>query len=624
MLELTAIRLANIRVFEGDHVLPVHPRLTVLMGRNNAGKSTVLRAPFLFLHNNAGRSPWPDYHRDPATHADVALQFKVPADELERRVGFPVARVTNDVRIEGSGAPMQPLTSFTPFAQWAERPVVELGWRVAPHPKRNIARTTRLVGSDRTSFLEITNQGPTVTVNIEGRTRTSSAVNDWFERSFATLETAVEPSLTGLTFAHWEHHRVSAASGWMDQGSRRVLDYTDEKRLLEVLTFLRLKEPKEFERVATALHTAFPEFARLDFIDVNGSGFDYRPGFQVAGRRVPLSREQVGSGAWTYLCVIAAARAAKATNARILALDEPHIYLHPGLERRLIDDLVDEESWDGTPLQIIAATHSPTFVNAAVTAGVLNVLDWEDEPRSRARVASVSVGDNAHALLSSLGLEPGDLLYAERAIFVEGPSDIIALQLLLRMRCSPKHPVRFVPLGETDTIAANIARYFRILVQAHGAGLRTRALLLLDGDKRANLEKAWDKLDQAADPRKASGLDVVWSDARGNDLESVFCDLEFLTEYFVGRGVDAAAARGALEPALKSLAFPATRKAEKGCVAIRTVTAQLMGENDSGLTKADDLECLMAYFVENADMSFASEVAKRIAPLERALRGLAG
>ena len=42
---VTGIRLTNLRVFEGEHFFPVAEGLTVLMGRNNSGKSTVLRAP---------------------------------------------------------------------------------------------------------------------------------------------------------------------------------------------------------------------------------------------------------------------------------------------------------------------------------------------------------------------------------------------------------------------------------------------------------------------------------------------------------------------------------------------------------------------------------------------------
>jgi hypothetical protein len=614
LIQLTGIRLTDVRVFNGEHVVPIAPGLTVIMGRNNSGKSTILRAPFLFVGGNRETPPVASYRRRNGSPFDVGLQFRIPPEEFPEIAGFEPRRL-HDVQVTLKGNRSAKLDELGPFTSWDVNPALEVGWR-NPGGGTGAMRVSRMLGSDRQSVLEISNADAS-RCRIDNEWVQTTAPREWFAGSFATLGNAALPF---RTLAHWEHHRVEAVSSWIDQPTRRVVD-TDEKRLQETLTFLRMKCSPEFERISEALRRALPEFTGLDFIDAEGSGFNYRPGFvtsHVGGE--PLARENIGSGAWTYLCVLTAARAAKATGARVLFLDEPHLYMHPGLERALLDELLDPDKWDGEPLQIVAATHSPSFVNAAVEGGVLNVLDWQNEARTEVVVRRISANAGDASIFTALTSEPGDLLYADRLVFVEGPSDVVALRLLAKERCHVRSSLRFVPLRETDAIGPDVARYFAVVVRAHGTGFQVRGLVILDGDKQARLEAAWDKLDADRDPRKVEGLAVVWSDKRGNDIESLFCEEAFLVSYFERRGVPSATSEPVVRAALAGLKFPADRKNEKGCSAIRGLHAALLGAKDDGVTKADDLENLVRFYLGTVEQATTHAVRARLAPLEDALR----
>lgn len=425
--------------------------------------------------------------------------------------------------------------------------------------------------------------------------------------------------------AHWEPYRAKHVSDWIEQPTRRVID-TEEERLQEVLTYLRLKRPVEFERISAALTRALPEFERLDFIDEAKKGFSYRPAFILRGRReAELARESIGTGAWTFLCAIAAARAAKVTGARLLVLDEPHLYLHPGLERLLINELLEPTRWDGEPLQILAATHSPTFVDAAVQRGRLAVLDWVDKSRSSAGVYPLS--SDALQFFSGLTSTPSDLLYADRVVFVEGPSDVEALRVLSRERCGIEMLPRFVPLKEADAIATEVARYFNVIMRSHGLGFQTRGLLVLDGDKKLTHVPAWAKAGADLDPTQMSsrGLDVVWADGdHGNDLESVFCDQDFLNAYFQAHGATAADLVDTIKVEISKVKFDsptAIQKKDKGCEAIRRLHDSLL--SGAGVTKTDDLASLMRFYVQEPDAAHAVVPRARLKPLEDALRKVA-
>lgn len=613
---LTGIRLEDIRVFSGDNVIAVNPGLTVLIGRNNAGKSTAIRAPFLLVRHDPSDSPYRFFQRNGTTSSAIGLQFDIDPRALESVLGFAHQRV-GDIHIkEHADAIGKGLTELPEFSDWKTASKVELGYR---WDKDAGSRTLRIL-SRGPDFVEVA-WGMAPRSSIRGKQAQVGLDKTWFATALNHVLVADTQKLSPGILAHWEHHRAKATSDWIRQSTRRVVD-VEEERLQEVLTFLRMLHPEQFDHISRALHRALPEFT-LEFIDVEGTGFGYRPGFVSAGSAgSPLARESIGSGAWTYLSILTAARAAKVTDARVLLLDEPHLYMHPGLERLLLEELLEPEFWGGKPLQIIAATHSPTFVNMAVERGTLNILDWDDAERTKVRVRTVSGENEAARVFDSFALQPSDVLYADRLVFVEGPSDVAALRILARDRCKLRAQIRFVPLRETDAVGPEVARYFSIIVQAHGTGLHTTALLVLDGDKRATLEAAWDKCDATRDPRKAPGLKVEWSDKRGNDLESVFCDEGFLVAYFNDLGVDEAKSRPVIADKIGRLLFPAKQTANKGCTAIRAMCEELLAAQDPGLTKADDLERLMRFYVSRGEQPFAAEVRRRLVSLEARLKEL--
>lgn len=81
MLAPTEFRLKNIRTFLGEHTLRLHPHLTVIVGTNNAGKSSLLLAIHAVSRNRYGAT-LPGLARHGST-PDAALAFPVPFAALE-------------------------------------------------------------------------------------------------------------------------------------------------------------------------------------------------------------------------------------------------------------------------------------------------------------------------------------------------------------------------------------------------------------------------------------------------------------------------------------------------------------------------------------------------------------
>ncbi len=597
---LQGIRVKNLRVFEGEHHVAVDPGLTVIMGRNNSGKSTLLRSPFMLMAKNRERSAWDQALVPGRFDIEVGLRFRFTTNSLSLH-GLPYQMHRGWTFRDKNN-----LSKQVQFTQGFHADVLhefELGW-VAGFKDR-LGRVSTVFGTEPGAFVRV-KEGMAPMLHLPGAEPVQ--IEGAKEFGFHTLEA---DRLGADIFAYWEHSRT-AGSEWIEQSSKRVVD-AGEERLVRVLTYLRLKHPAEFDLVAETFAGAFPEF-RLEFLEVS-DGIGYRAGF--VRQHLPketLSREQIGAGAWAFLCIICAARAAKLSGAKVLLLDEPHLYLHPALERALIRELTEPKRWNERPLQIIAATHSPVFVNYALSRGTLNVVEWDSPAREKVSVAAYRSGDAIGESLHSRIPDAGGLLYADKLVFVEGPSDVVALQLLAPDDGSG---ARWVPLRESDFVVPKIMRFFHIVAQARGSGLPISALLIVDGDKWDLVQQAWDDARRDS-PELLNRVKRVRSCERDNDIESNFCDREFLLAYFASVAPGAQDLAGSIDKCL--LAVKDTNKVHgKGCTAIAKLHNLLLGE-DNRPKKEHQLASMIGYFLQHEETDACGGVRARLRLLRDELR----
>lgn len=232
----------------------------------------------------------------------------------------------------------------------------------------------------------------------------------------------------------------------------------------------RNDDAPEFHELQRVMAELFPE---IDAILTRAVGdslqvqITYRDRF--ACRNTPL--EVSGTGAAQALHLIALTLFSEP--GRVLLIDEPHAYLHPGAERRLVQFLRDHPEH-----AYICATHSPVFINAADPEACWLVTRDEQGTAMRSVFAE---GFTRRHIFSELGIEPGDVALSERILFVEGPSDQAVYPLLLKRLGFNVAQRNCMVLS---LAGADLTRPLSAVLTELSAQLHVPFTVLLDGDKR--------------------------------------------------------------------------------------------------------------------------------------------
>ena len=131
--------------------------------------------------------------------------------------------------------------------------------------------------------------------------------------------------------------------------------------------------------------------------------------------------EQLGSGIHE---VIYFAIVATINKSCLICIDEPEIHMHPRLQRKFLDYLIEN-----TDNQYFIATHSSAFLNTS-SKDVSVFRTWMNEDRFTECEYCFSPND-VSTTLDELGCRASDLLQTNCVIWVEGPSDRIYLNYWL-------------------------------------------------------------------------------------------------------------------------------------------------------------------------------------------------
>ncbi|MGC2637593.1 MAG: AAA family ATPase [Acidobacteriaceae bacterium] len=196
---------------------------------------------------------------------------------------------------------------------------------------------------------------------------------------------------------------------------------------------------------------------------------------------MPLA--ECGTGTGQILAMLYVAY--NSVDSRVILIDEPQSFLHPGAARKLIEVLKRFPQH-----QYIISTHSPSIIRAA-DAPELIILR-SSEGHSSVEIADASATHTARVFLDEVGARLADVFGMDRIIWVEGATEQNSFPLLLKKMDVHQAGTAIVGIRNTGDLQGRDAKkIFEIYRNLSGKAslLPPTVAFVLDSETRSEDEK---------------------------------------------------------------------------------------------------------------------------------------
>jgi energy-coupling factor transporter ATP-binding protein EcfA2 len=474
-MRFLGIELEGFACFERQFVR-LQPGINLLAGRNNSGKTSVLRA--LTLLRNALREHQPlndvdirPYARklDPQPHFDLTVIFEFEAADQSP---FDPSQPFDWAAFIGQQRPAAAIH----MRMWTGSNILAFRGAEMWLPSGSLPLMEVLAGGIN-SIVYLPPVSPIEPPNVDKSLRFtvpaggSAGPQPGGPPAFIHITSPLIQSLERLRNVRLvTPHRVVADRLPLSTSPALATNAADLAPYLQTLHNNRRRKFQEIEDFVTS---SFPEFERVDPAS-EGNQATLKLVRKGTDEGLPLA--YCGTGVEQLLALAAVITESKPGD--IILMDEPHSFLHPTAERALLQFL--EKFPDR---YFVIATHSSVFINGVTPDRITHL-----QPPGTPYTASAPTPATSN-VLHDLGYRNSDALFFDQLVIVEGPSDADILPTLLRLhpriQSQTLQNTGFLSIdGINDSpreIQTKILRFEKLL-GALGRAKMPR-LYLLDGDR---------------------------------------------------------------------------------------------------------------------------------------------
>jgi predicted ATPase len=208
-------------------------------------------------------------------------------------------------------------------------------------------------------------------------------------------------------------------------GTNSIL-HADASNLPEVLNILQ-GDKIRFERFNNYVRKIFPQIFQISIRPNPNQGnfveivvWNEDPILERSDLVVPLS--ECGTGLGQVLAILYVILTSDFS--KIIIIDEPNSFLHPGAARKLIEILKEHPQH-----QFIISTHSPSTI-AASNPQTIHIVKTNN---AQSTIESISVNDtkNQQLYLAEIGAKLSDVFGADNILWVEGKTEEICFPKII-------------------------------------------------------------------------------------------------------------------------------------------------------------------------------------------------
>lgn len=463
-MKLLGVEFENFACFN-KRFIPLQPGLNVLVGKNNSGKTAVLRGLSVLTGLPVGESSpisndLAAYTRVGDGHPSFVLRIRYQVE-----VGDQQLLEGPENLWEGIVRTRRPEFVFS-FRAWPTQATVTLEecQLLLGEKKLRVMERTK----EDAKWIWYDEQGGAKEARQMDLVRQLPSPDEkshWVVKAVGVFRELVPLMQVRLIDAH----RVTRAG--LALQSVTVLPSNCDT-LPQFLQTLHGSERRKFEAIETVVTRVFPE---LQYVNPESADNKVSITLTLRENQAKVRLTHCGTGVEQVLALATFVLASP--EGSTILLDEPHSYLHPSAERELIRFL--QEHSEHT---YVIGTHSAVLINSVEPDRIIHLgakQEGRERTQSQAEVSSV---------LGSLGYSNSDFLFNDRLIFVEGESDQLILPKLLRcggVAAGDVERTGFPPMGGKGDANARkrqtpLLRYENML-QALGRA-ELRRIYLFDGD----------------------------------------------------------------------------------------------------------------------------------------------
>jgi ABC-type transport system involved in cytochrome c biogenesis ATPase subunit len=415
IMKLIGVRVENFACFD-SRTIEVKDGIALLVGKNNAGKTALLRAiqiiKFLPLGSFIGLP-------------DNITQYFRPQKAF--RIGLTF-RLENDKELPISGLNKSDKESLIQDGVYEE---VEFEWIAEVRHLSFRGAKFKIAGIKDLEAIQVSHTGEVASNHFQA---IGSPLKEQPQvaGSSGHIAAITQSGNTRAVSFPENHHQLSSLRE-LARGVTYLSSYRQPARTMPLQTAEALPEdgsnlpavlhtllsnaPEKFEQVDRFVRDNFPSLLR---VQVPTRDNQVRIALRTSHVNDLVSLAASGSGTEQLLAIVVFILQVKPQD--ILLLDEPHAFLHPDAERALVRFI--EQVRTGPTL---VSTHSPVLMNAVDPSRIVYVDGATNQLHDQ---EPSSIGE----VFLALGYRQSDFLLHERILIVEGLSDVRILEVLFRKR----------------------------------------------------------------------------------------------------------------------------------------------------------------------------------------------